>query len=138
MPTASARSGRGLWALYLAGDQVVVVHPGGAIAGPPVEVARALDGLIAGNGHDPLDREAVRAMRALLAGDGAAARAPVRRWSRPAVGYWISGPDNAQHPRERPARAAQPPDSIAIATATGERPRPAEPTAPAEPLRPAA
>ena len=44
-PTCSARTRQGRWALYPNGDQVVVVWPGGALAGPPVEVARELDRL---------------------------------------------------------------------------------------------
>jgi hypothetical protein len=44
-PTCSARSRRGRWALYPSGDQVVVVWPGGALAGPPAEVAGELDRL---------------------------------------------------------------------------------------------
>jgi hypothetical protein len=135
-PTTSARTRRGLWALYPAGGQVVVVHPGGAVAGPPAEVATELERLLAGL-TDPLERHAVRAMRALLAGDGAAMRAAVCRWSRPAVGYWVSGPDNAPRRRsEPPAPAAQP--SRRIAAGDGERPQPAERRIPAEPLRPAA
>ena len=37
-PTCSARTRQGRWALYPNGDQVVVVWPGGALAGPPAEV----------------------------------------------------------------------------------------------------
>jgi hypothetical protein len=44
-PTCSARTRQGRWALYPNGDQVVVVSPGGALAGPPAEVARELDRL---------------------------------------------------------------------------------------------
>ena len=51
-PTCSARTRQGRWALYPNGDQVVVVWPGGALAGPPVEVARELDRL--GDGQDNL------------------------------------------------------------------------------------
>ena len=87
-PTCSARSRQGRWALYPNGDQVVVVWPGGALAGPAVEVARELDRL--GDGQDDLDRAAVRAIRQFLtdpaAADGArwsATRA--RTWSSPAV-----------------------------------------------------
>jgi hypothetical protein len=97
IPTCSARSRQGRWALYPNGDQVVVVWPGGALVGPAVEVAQALDGL--GDGQDDLDRAAVRAIRQFLtdpaAADGArwsATRA--RTWSSPAVGYWLSGPTN--------------------------------------------
>jgi hypothetical protein len=42
-PTCSARSRQGRWALYPNGDQVVVVWPGGALAGPPAEVAGELN-----------------------------------------------------------------------------------------------
>ena len=44
-PTCSARTRRGRWALYPHGDQVVIVWPGGALAGPPDEVARELNRL---------------------------------------------------------------------------------------------
>jgi len=64
-PTCSARTRRGRWALYPSGDQVVVVWPGGALAGPPVEVAGELDRL--GRDHlDALDRGAVGAIRQFL------------------------------------------------------------------------
>ena len=97
IPTCSARSRQGRWALYPNGDQVVVVWPGGALVGPAVEVAQALDRL--GDGQDDLDRAAVRAIRQFLT-DPAAQDSAVwsstraRTWSRPAVGYWLSGPTN--------------------------------------------
>jgi hypothetical protein len=97
-PTCSARTRHGRWALYPHGDEVVVVWPGGAMAGSPGEVARELDRL-GGDGQDDLDRAAVQAIRQFLtdpaAEDGgrwSAARA--RTWSTPAVGYWLSGPAN--------------------------------------------
>jgi len=96
-PTCSARSRQGRWALYPNGDQVVVVWPGGALAGPPAEVAQELDRL--GAGHDDLDRAAVWAIRQFLT-DPAAQDSAVwsstraRTWSTPAVGYWLSGPTN--------------------------------------------
>jgi hypothetical protein len=97
-PTCSARTRHGRWALYPHGDEVVVVWPGGALVGPAVEVAGALDRL-GGDGNDDLARAAVQAIRQFLtdpaAEDGArwsATRA--RTWSTPAVGYWLSGPTN--------------------------------------------
>ena len=97
-PTCSARTRHGRWALYPHGDEVVVVWPGGALVGPAVEVAGALDRL-GGDRHDDLARAAVQAIRQFLtdpaAEDGArwvATRA--RTWSTPAVGYWLSGPTN--------------------------------------------
>jgi hypothetical protein len=96
-PTCSARTRRGRWALYPNGDQVVVVWPGGALAGSPVEAAGALDRL--GDGQDDLDRAAVWAIRQFLTDpatqDGARwSSTRARTWSSPAVGYWLSGPTN--------------------------------------------
>jgi hypothetical protein len=109
-PTCSARSRQGRWALYPNGDEVVVVWPGGALVGPAVEVAQALDRL--GDGQDDLDRAAVRAIRQFLT-DPAAQDSTVwsstraRTWSRPAVGYWLSGPTN-QPGSGDPTRASRP------------------------------
>jgi hypothetical protein len=96
-PTCSARSHQGSWALYPSGEEVVVVWPGGALAGPPAEVAGALDRL--GDGQGDLDRAAIRAIRQFLTDPAAADAAPwsstrARTWSSPAVGYWLSGPTN--------------------------------------------
>jgi hypothetical protein len=99
IPTCSARSRHGLWALYPNAAEVVVVWPGGALAGPPAQVAGELDRL-GGDDLGELDRAAVRAIRQFLTDpDGqpgarwpAAIRA--RTWSSPAIGYWISGPTN--------------------------------------------
>ena len=96
-PTCSTRSRRGRWALYPNGDQVVVVWPGGALAGPPGEVAGELDRL--GDGRDDLDHAAASAIRQFLTDPAAAdaaqwSSARARTWSRPAVGYWLSGPTN--------------------------------------------
>jgi hypothetical protein len=105
-PTCSARTRHGRWALYPSGDQVVVLWPGGALTGSPVEVAGELDRL-GGDGHDALDRGAVRAIRQFLT-DPAAHDAAVwsstrtRTWSSPALGYWLSGltnqPGHHTHP----------------------------------------
>jgi hypothetical protein len=97
-PTCSARSRHGRWALYPHGTEVVVVWPGGAMTGPPVEVAGALDRL-GGDRHDGLDRAAAAAIRRFLtdpAAEDAARWSATRKrtWSSPAVGYWLSGPTN--------------------------------------------
>jgi hypothetical protein len=96
-PTCSARSRRGGWALYPHGDEVVVVWPGGAVVGPPAEVAGELDRL--GGGQDDLDRAAVRAIRQFLTDPAATDSARwsstrAQTWSSPAVAYWLSGPTN--------------------------------------------
>ena len=108
-PTCSARTRQGRWALYPNGDQVVVVWPGGALAGPPVEVAREFNSL-GGDHHDGLDHAAAQAIRQFLTDPAAtdAARwssTRARTWSSPAVGYWLSGPTNQPgHHTHRPAR----------------------------------
>ena len=96
--TCSARSRRGTWALYPSGDQVVVVWPGGALTGLPAEVAGELDRLV-GDRPDALDRGAGRAIQQFLTDPATADAARwspdrTRSWSRPAVGYWLSGPTN--------------------------------------------
>ena len=97
-PTCSARTRHGRWALYPNGAEVVVVWPGGALAGPPAEVAGELDRL-GGDGQDDLDRAAASAIRQFLtdpaAKDGTrwSASRP-RTWSSPATGYRRSGPTN--------------------------------------------
>jgi hypothetical protein len=97
-PTCSARTRRGRWALYPSGEDVVVVWPGGALAGPPAEVAGELDRL-GGDGHDDLDRGAVSAIRQFLTDPATADAARwsatrTRTWSTPAVGYWLNGATN--------------------------------------------
>jgi hypothetical protein len=106
-PTCSARSRHGRWALYPNGDQAVVVWPGGALAGPPAELAGELDRLD-GGGHDHLDHAAVRAIRQFLTDPAAtdAARwsgARARTWSSPAIGYRLSGPTNQPSHDHTPA-----------------------------------
>jgi hypothetical protein len=110
-PTCSARSRRGRWALYPSGEEVVVVWPGGAVAGPPVEVAGELDRL-GGDHHDELDRGAVWAIRQFLTGPAGADAARwtstrVRTWSTPALGYWLSGATNQSGRHTHPS-ASQP------------------------------
>ena len=97
-PTCSARTRRGRWALYPSGDQIVVVWPGGALAGLPAEVAGELDRL-GGAGHDEPDRGAAWAIRQFLTDPATDDAAPwsstrTRVWSSPAIGYWLSGPTN--------------------------------------------
>jgi hypothetical protein len=108
-PTCSARSRHGLWALYPNGPEVIVVWPGGALAGPPAEVVRELDRL--GDGHDDLDHAAARAIRQFLTDPATADAAPwsstrTRTWSTPAIGYWLSGPTN-QPQYSDPTRASR-------------------------------
>jgi hypothetical protein len=113
-PTSSARRHHGRWALYPNGEDVVVVWPGGALTGRPAEVAAALDRL-GGDHHDAPDRDAVWAIRQFLTDPAAAAAAPwsatrARTWSRPAIGYWLSGTTNqpGHHPHTSTSRPGAP------------------------------
>ena len=142
-PTCSARTRHGRWALYPHGDEVVVVWPGGALAGPPADVAREL-GRLDGNGRD--DRACVGAIgqfltdpEFLLTGPAAqdGARSPAARartWSRPAIGYWLSGPTNqpshGDHtPASWPGAPARRPRPL-VALPAGTPPRHAQGTPP--------
>jgi hypothetical protein len=110
-PTCSARTRRGRWALYPSGDQIVVVWPGGAMTGSPVEVAGELDRL-GGDHLDELDRGAIWAIRQFLTDPATDDAAPwsstrTRVWSSPAIGYWLSGPTN-QPGHHTPSPASRP------------------------------
>jgi hypothetical protein len=127
--SCSARSRRGRWALYPHGDQVVVLWPAGALAGPPGEVARELGRL--GDGQDDLDHAAVWAIRQILsdpAAGGASwpATRRARTWSSPAVGYWLSGPANQPgHDTHTPASRPGAPVPASPTTLPDSSPEPA-------------
>ena len=70
LPTTSARTRRGAWALYPIGAEVVVVHPDGAVSGPPAEVAAEVGRLASRDRQGDLDRQAAWTIQRLLTGDG--------------------------------------------------------------------
>ena len=116
MPTTSARTGRGTWALYPLGAEVVVVHPDGAVSGPTAEVAAEVGRLAAREGQGELDRQAAKTIQQLLTGDGADRAGPpgrlgARTWSIPAKAYWLSGPynDHGRAPTAAPERSGERP-----------------------------
>ncbi len=147
IPTCSARSRHGLWALYPSGAEVVVVWPGGALTGPPAQVAGQLDRL-GGDGHDDLDRAAASAIRQFLTdpdGQDVAswpATTRARTWSSPAIGYWISGPTNQPSHDDhqpsswpgapaRPPRPLRPPAALPSGTPRRAQPDPSQSPEPA-------
>lgn len=143
--TCSARTRHGFWGLYQNGDEVVVVHPGGAMIGLPVGVAAELDRLDAARSNT-FDRAAADAILAFLTGpdthdEGVAA---ARTWSSPAVGYWLSGPvnqpDHAHPPPSWPGAPVRPPAPQALPgllPTRSARPDPSQP-APRQPAPPRA
>ena len=97
-PTRAVRTGSGFWGLFAAGDDVVVVRPGGALQGPAGEVRSSLERLIADGGLDAEDLEAASSFLPFLGGDdpGAAQAVPrshVAQGSPPT--YWLSGTTNS-------------------------------------------
>jgi hypothetical protein len=92
----------------------VVVWPGGALVGSPVEVARELNR--SGGVHRAgLDHKAAQAIRQFLTDPAAADTAHwsstrARTWSSPAIGYWLSGTTNqpGHHPHRSASRPGAP------------------------------
>jgi hypothetical protein len=80
-PTRMATTSAGFWGLYEAGDQVLVVHPTGALRGPADEVRDRLAAVAGDQGRDDADREAARSFLPFLGGDdpGAATGVPRSR-----------------------------------------------------------
>jgi hypothetical protein len=122
LPTTSARTSRGAWALYPIGAEVVVVHPDGAVSGPPAEVAVEVGRLATRDRQGDLDRQAAWTIQRLLTGDGPARAGPgrlgARTWSIPAKAYWLSGPDN-YHQHAATRRPDRPEPSHGVEPATG-------------------
>ena len=68
-PTRMASTGAGFWGLYEAGDEVLIVHPGGAVRGPADQVRARMAEIAADEGRDQLDRETARSFLPFLGGD---------------------------------------------------------------------
>jgi hypothetical protein len=109
----------------------VVVHPDGAVSGPPTAVAAEVGRLATRDRQGDLDRQAAWTIQRLLTGDGPARAGPgrlgARTWSIPATAYWLSGPDN-HHQHAVTRRPDRPEPSHRVEPATGD---PATPVAPA-------
>ena len=97
-PTRMASTSAGFWGLYEAGDEVLIVHPGGAVRGPADQVRARMAEIAADEGRDPLDREAARSFLPFLGGDdpGAATDVPRSRVEEgPPPTYDLSDERNA-------------------------------------------
>jgi hypothetical protein len=122
LPTTSARTSRGAWALYPIGAEVVVIHPDGAVSGPPAEVAAEVGRLAGRDRQGDLDRQAAWTIQRLLTGNGPAHAGPgrlgARTWSIPAKAYWLSSPDN-HHQQAVTGTPDHPEPSHSVEPATG-------------------
>jgi hypothetical protein len=97
-PTRAVRTGSGFWGLFAAGDDLVLVHPGGALRGPAGDVRQRLERMLTDGGLDAEDHQAASSFLPFLNGDdpGAAEAVPrsrVREGSPPT--YWVSGTMNS-------------------------------------------
>ena len=78
-PTRMATTSAGFWGLYEAGDQVLVVHPAGALRGSPDELRTRLAAVAADEGRDEADRETARSFLPFLGDDDPGAATDVPR-----------------------------------------------------------
>jgi hypothetical protein len=109
-PTVTARVAGGFWGLYAAGDDVVVVHPAGAMRGRPRDVRAELEGIAGDQGRTGEERQAARSFLPFLGGDdpGKAAEAPrSHAEAGPSPAYWLSDERNAPPASEPPSPAEQ-------------------------------
>ena len=97
-PTRMASTSAGFWGLYEVGDEVLVVHPGGALRGRADQVRDRMAEVAADEGRDQLDRETARSFLPFLGGDdpGAATDVPRSRVEEgPPPTYDLSDERNA-------------------------------------------
>jgi hypothetical protein len=78
-PTRMATTSAGFWGLYWVGDEVLVVHPAGAVRGPAGEVRSRLTAIAADDGRDDADRAAARSFLPFLGDDDPGAAEDVPR-----------------------------------------------------------
>lgn len=96
-PTRMATTSAGFWGLYEAGDEVLLVHPTGALRGPADQVRAWLAAIAADEGRDQADRETARSFLPFLGGDdpGAATDVPRSRVEQgPPPSYDLSDETN--------------------------------------------
>ena len=97
-PTRMATTSAGFWGLYEAGDEVLVVHPGGALRGPAGQLRARLAELADDEQRADADRDAARSFLPFLGGDdpGAATDVPRSRVEEgPPPTYTLSDERNA-------------------------------------------
>jgi hypothetical protein len=96
--TRIVQTSTGFWGLFAVGDQLMVVHPAGALRGPSGELGERLRAMAADQALNAEDRQALTSFLAFLGGDdpGRAEDAPRSRVEEGAPPtYWLSGMTNA-------------------------------------------
>ncbi|HWD45156.1 MAG TPA: hypothetical protein VHM23_15875 [Actinomycetota bacterium] len=78
-PTRMATTSAGFWGLYEVGDQVLVVHPAGAVRGSVSDVRAWLAAIAADDGRHGADRETARSFLPFLGDDDPGAATDVPR-----------------------------------------------------------
>ena len=78
-PTRMASTSAGFWGLYEVGDEVLVVHPGGALRGRAEQVRARMAEVAGDEGRDEADRETARSFLPFLGGDDPGAATDVPR-----------------------------------------------------------
>jgi hypothetical protein len=78
-PTRMATTSAGFWGLYEAGDEVLLVHPAGALRAPADQVRARLAAIAADEGRDQADRETAGSFLPFLGGDDPGAATDVPR-----------------------------------------------------------
>jgi hypothetical protein len=109
-PTVTARTASGVWGLYAAGDEVVVVHPAGAMRGRPGDMRAELEGIAGDQARAGEERQAVGSLLPYLGGDDPGKAADVPRSqveAGPPPTYWLSDDRNAPPASEPPSPAEQ-------------------------------
>jgi hypothetical protein len=109
-PTVTARTASGVWGLYAAGDEVVVVHPAGAMRGRPGDLRAELEGIAGDQARAGEERQAVGSLLPYLGGDDPGTVADIPRSqveAGPPPTYWLSDDRNAPPASEPPSPAEQ-------------------------------
>jgi hypothetical protein len=107
-PTRVVTTASGFWGLYADGDEVVVVHPAGAMRGRAGDVRGQLQGIVGDEGRDGQDRETARSFLPFLGGDDPGRATEVPRSmaeAGPSPAYRLSDERNAPPAAEPPSPA---------------------------------
>jgi hypothetical protein len=100
VPTRIVRTAAGFWGIYARGEEVLIVHPGGALGGPPGEVRERLRAVADDQDADHAERDAAASFLPYLGDDdpgtaGEVPRSPAADGSGPPPTYRLSDATNS-------------------------------------------